>query len=321
MFKVHDAPKVYVIGHSSLDFQSVFDFLRDEGGAWERDTDVPVRALPELAGRICYMSFGEKQGRKSNDDYIRHIIEVGHGSVLEHATVNFIFTGISRSLSLELARHRVGIAISQLSQRYVDSSDAGLVMPPALLAMKGTKGESARERVRTEFVRALEAYDVLTEQLVESLATPDALIEFAIRDGVLKPCASDVSGEFVYSEGERNVMGTLKAWREMASDPDKGWRDVLRKATSTSRRKSARETARSVLPNCTETKMVYSMNCRALRHFFTLRGAPGVEMEFRRFTVAVFNAVKVMLGPIVADFQLRGTPDGIGTLWTPFPKV
>src|SRR5437764_13336197 len=45
-----------------------------------------------------------------NKTYLGHILEVGHGSVLEHAYWNFIFSGISRSATHELVRHRAGWA-------------------------------------------------------------------------------------------------------------------------------------------------------------------------------------------------------------------
>ena len=40
-----------------------------------------------------------------NHSYISHVLEVGHGSVLEHAVFNLLFTGVSRSLTHELVRH------------------------------------------------------------------------------------------------------------------------------------------------------------------------------------------------------------------------
>jgi len=44
---------------------------------------------------------------------------VGHGSVLEHPALNFIFADVSRVFTHELVRHRAGTAISQESLRFV----------------------------------------------------------------------------------------------------------------------------------------------------------------------------------------------------------
>lgn len=87
-------------------------------------------AIPELAGRICYQSFA-KPRPGGNEAYIGHILEEGHGSVLEHAYVGFIIKGVSRALTHELIRHRAGTGVSQLSQRYCEN--LAFVMPPLAL--------------------------------------------------------------------------------------------------------------------------------------------------------------------------------------------
>lgn len=53
------------------------------------------------------------------------------------------------------------------------------------------------------------------------------------------------------------------------------------------RRKKARQAARSVLPNATETKMVVSMNARALRHLIKLRANPAADVEIRALAIKV----------------------------------
>ena len=55
----------------------------------------------------------------------------GHLSVLEHGTVTFYLTGVSRSLTHELIRHR-HFSYSQLSQRYVPERDAAMVEPDVI---------------------------------------------------------------------------------------------------------------------------------------------------------------------------------------------
>lgn len=56
------------------------------------------------------------------DRLIRHIVNSGHTSTLEHINFTFAVSGASRSLLAQLTRHRVGVAFSVQSQRYV--SDA-----------------------------------------------------------------------------------------------------------------------------------------------------------------------------------------------------
>ena len=85
--------------------------------------------IPEIAGRECYQSFNNPRPG-GNAAYLKRILSEGHGSVLEHATVGFRILGVSRNLTHELIRHKAGTAISELSQRYVDLSDIGFVVPP-----------------------------------------------------------------------------------------------------------------------------------------------------------------------------------------------
>lgn len=102
-------PKVYLAGKTAISDEQIRNFLSDENVVWETDATTPGDALPELAGRICYMSYG-KPRPGGNKAYLDNIKESGHGSVLEHPVWSFIFTGISRSLSHELVRHRAGWA-------------------------------------------------------------------------------------------------------------------------------------------------------------------------------------------------------------------
>lgn len=128
--KIVHEPTVYLVGSQMIDPEGISQFLDDHGAVWETDTKVGAESLCEVAGRVCYMSFGK--GRKTNAEYLGNIIGVGHGSVLEHAVWNFVITGVSRSLTHELIRHRAGFGYSQLSQRYVDESEADYVEPPVI---------------------------------------------------------------------------------------------------------------------------------------------------------------------------------------------
>ena len=95
--------------------------------------------LAEFAGRLCYMS-QHNPAKRETREYLENIKKQGHGSVLEHANYSILLEGVSRSLTHELVRHRAGFAYSQLSQRYVDESEASFVVPPAIAGDEALEG-------------------------------------------------------------------------------------------------------------------------------------------------------------------------------------
>ncbi|HEX2902758.1 MAG TPA: FAD-dependent thymidylate synthase [Jatrophihabitans sp.] len=106
-------------------------FAVPDGVDWTAET-ADGSALAEFAGRSCYQAWDRSNPATStNAGYLRHVIEVGHHAVLEHASATFYLTGISRSLAAELTRHRQ-FSFSELSPRHVPAEPATVV--PAELA-------------------------------------------------------------------------------------------------------------------------------------------------------------------------------------------
>jgi thymidylate synthase (FAD) len=93
-------------------------YVRGEGGS---------EALLEHAGRSCYRS--EPRGEPGR--FLKARIREGHESIIEHASVTFEISGISRACSHQLVRHRIA-SYSQESQRYVDMSAPEFVVPPSV---------------------------------------------------------------------------------------------------------------------------------------------------------------------------------------------
>jgi thymidylate synthase (FAD) len=202
--------------------------------------------LAEFAGRLCYMS-QHNPARRATRDYLENIKKQGHGSVLEHANYSLLLEGVSRSLTHELVRHRAGFAYSQLSQRYVDESEASFVVPPAV------GGDDALLAVWREQIEAAQsAYVFLVGQLMERYA-----------------------------------------WV----------------ADKVHRRKMAREAARGVLPNSTETKIVVTGNARAWRTMLELRAGEGAELEIRRMAVAVLRVLQREAPAFFSDFEIYTADD------------
>lgn len=85
--------------------------------------------LIEEAGRTCYQS--REAGAADRRRFIFKLVKSGHHSVLEHAYATFRITGVSRSFTHQLVRHRL-CAYSQQSQRHVDEENFAFIEPPAI---------------------------------------------------------------------------------------------------------------------------------------------------------------------------------------------
>ncbi len=252
-------PKVYLVGRQTVDTEEISRFLGDhEVSAWSTDTEVAGEKLIEVAGRLCYMSFRAPRPG-GNAAYVDHLLEVGHGSVLEHAVFNLVITGVSRSFTHELIRHRAGFGYSQLSQRFVDESQCEFVEPDAI---------AEDPELHAIWLEAVATSQRAYKRLADGLA------------------------------------------ERFAAIPDK-----------TLRRKKAREAARSVLPNATETKIFVTANARALRHFIEMRGDPAADVEIRKVALAVLRLVQREAPHLFGDYEIYSLPEGGQAARTPHRKV
>jgi len=83
----------------------------------------------EKCARTCYQS-NDKQHTKSTADFLREIIKSGHTSVLEHESIT-VDVITSRDVLAEWTRHRIGVAYSVESTRYVNyEKGAKFIIPP-----------------------------------------------------------------------------------------------------------------------------------------------------------------------------------------------
>ncbi|PRC43425.1 thymidylate synthase (FAD), partial [Mycobacterium sp. ITM-2017-0098] len=204
------------------------------------------------AGRACYQSWSKPNPRTAtNAAYVRHIIDVGHFSVLEHASVSFYITGISRSCTHELIRHR-HFSYSQLSQRYVPEAESQVVAPPGI--------EDDAELLEI-FAEAADASRVAYSELL-------AKLEAKLGDAPL-------------------------------------------------RRKQARQAARAVLPNATETRIVVTGNYRAWRHFIAMRASEHADVEIRRLAIECLRQLVDVAPQVFSDFDITVLADGTEVATSP----
>lgn len=193
----------------------------------------PAEVLAEFAGRSCYESWSlPNPATATVEGYFANITAQRHFSIMEHASFTLYVTGVSRSLLAELTRHR-HLSFSVLSQRFVDSSTAEFVVPPAL-----RDDEEAKEDLAATFGMSLQWYTDLVERL------------------------------------ESKGLG----------------------------RKQAREAARSVLPNMTETKISVTGNHRAWREVIEKRDNPHADAEIHEFAAEVLRIARTVAPNLYQDF-------------------
>ena len=80
--------------------------------------------------------------------------------------------------------------------------------------------------------------------------------------------------------------------------------------SATLRRKQARQAARSVLPNATETRIVVTGNYRAWRHFVAMRASEHADVEIRELAVTCLRELRRVAANVFADFEITSLPDG-----------
>lgn len=299
-------PRVYVLASQRINGSQLAAFLEDHGAeSWQPDPAAgDAQTLVEIAGRLCYLSYS-KPRPGGNSSYINHILEVGHGSVTEHAVWSLIVTGVSRSLSHELVRHRVGISPSQLSQRYVDSSDVAFVVPPELLGDAKVWEDHQGEPVQYQ-----------DDWVRERIALFRIWLDACGR-------ARDAYAALVRQLAPRIRLAKLEEWRRrLAPVPvEGGILENFERDEKTNIRKEARQTARSVLPNATETKLFLSGNARSFRNLIELRASNFADVEIRRLANRIYEVLLAEAPALFSDYLKVDLPDGTYELTTPHKKV
>lgn len=81
----------------------------------------------------------------------------------------------------------------------------------------------------------------------------------------------------------------------------------------TLRRKLARQAARSVLPNATETRIVMTGNFRAWRHFIRMRANEHADVEIRAVAIAICRKLQELSPAVFGDFRIARLEDGTET--------
>jgi len=195
------------------------------------------------AAKLCYSTseiddLMNNLEQESIQKFIAMLAIMGHESPFEHINFTFGIEGVSRSLTHQLVRHRIGSSYSQKSQRYVKEGSFEYIVPPHISCIP-----DAREMYIETMENSQLAYDNLTSIL--------------------------------FKEHYEDYLSKGK--------PEK--------AAKSAAEKQAIEDARYVLPNSCETKIVVTMNARALFNFFKKRCCNRAQWEIRELAMDMLRLV------------------------------
>jgi thymidylate synthase (FAD) len=125
--------------------------------------------LVYTACRTCYSELEPQDiferatsGRVASErqqDLVRKVIDSGHGSTIEHIVFTFAISGVTRTLSHQLVRHRAGLAFDQQSQRYVKYKEPSYMVPGTVSDAEG----ELSDRFVDQLAGSLDLYEDLIE--------------------------------------------------------------------------------------------------------------------------------------------------------------
>ncbi|GAB6085519.1 FAD-dependent thymidylate synthase [Alkaliphilus crotonatoxidans] len=206
-------------------------------------TPEPEKILA-AAAKLCYSSSNieellENQKPETIGNFIEMLAQMGHESPFEHISFTFGIEGVSRSLTHQLVRHRIGSSYSQKSQRYVSEGQFEFVVPPAI------KNNP-------------QAHGVFVEAMKQQQQAYDQLVDLLFQQHYEKLLAKGVDEKQAKSKASKQAI----------------------------------EDARFVLPNACETKIVVTMNARALFNFFHHRCCNRAQWEIRALAIEMLKLVR-----------------------------
>ena len=210
-------PRAFLIAETKVDHAAIDHALLHLGvDGWASDGGTDADVLTEFAGKSCYMSFDKnlnlnlsKVGGRPNSAYIQDgIIGNKHGSVLEHSSVTFFLTNVSRVVTHELVRHRAGTAFSQTSGRYVRSDEIDMYLPDELAV----------------YPEAVAVFQRANEQMEDNLAELVKVtgIETMTNFGLKKRLTSAF----------RRILGNGQANHIVMTGNHRAWRHIIEMRTS-----------------------------------------------------------------------------------------
>lgn len=310
--------------------QLVFDYsspvrIPDSMGLPRNDQmqGTPAEQLTEVCGRICYDSLG--QGRNSLA-YHRHIVEVNHGSVLEHYNMTLELPSKLNDF-FQWVVNRPGVWVRP------DSTVITLNLRALLEWEK--MGESPDDltsginRIRREYAPMIFGHRVAAPELIPQVVSPEHDEECwlslylagsrgfshemvrhgdwtAISQRSTRYCDESLSDWITHpmlhqytqetNDGELataidELIADSRSVYCVATERIHKWL-MSKGVTGTDARKQARGAARGFLGNALETEMIFSANVAQWKRILRQRGGPAADAEIRQIACLILDELK-----------------------------
>ena len=178
-----------------------------------------IRYTPEpekvvaAAAKLCYSKTGidgilDDLESGKTEKFLNILMDLGHESPIEHVYFTFGVEGVSRVLTHQLVRHRIGCSYSQQSQRYVKLDQFEYIIPPQIQNIN-----SAKEL----FIKAMEEDQKYYDSIVDILYADnlDKLLKEGKSEKTAKQTAEKTSIEdarYVFPNAcETKIVFTMSA--------------------------------------------------------------------------------------------------------------
>jgi len=171
------------------------------------------------------------------------------------------------------------------------------------LLLEGVSRSLTHELVRH---RAGFAYSQLSQRYVD-----EAEAKFVMPPAIIGESALEAAWKAQMESAQKTYVALVEQLMERY-----GW-----VADKVHRRKMAREAARGVLPNSTETKIVATANARAWRTMLELRSSEGAEQEIRRLAILIIRVLQKEAPAFFSDFEIYTADDRKETARIAYHKV
>ena len=266
---------VYLVAETHMRRNEMQQFLNDIGAKdWKTDARCDASELIEVAGRLCYKSFGTELNpnltkvREGNAEYLGNVRRQKHGSVFEHAYVSVIFRDVSRILTHELVRHRLA-NVSQESQRFVRLDNFSVYIPeltPALETLYEDNNPTGTKEARDLWVQEAQAdYADTLKQVAE--------------------------------EAQHQLTLLVNEW------------GMDKEGVSFHTKKQLTSALRRFVPGGVNTNIMLTGNHRNWRHIIEQRTSPGAEQEIVEAYMQVARRFITEYPEIYADIMCKQHED------------